>query len=101
MTEITKTLEERGNTHGDFSDNARVSQELKEVIADSVKYHLLNNVQKEALAMICHKMSRIVSGNPDEPDHWRDIAGYATLVEQRLIHTEEKPEGTIAGMITK
>jgi hypothetical protein len=32
------------------------------------------------------KMSRILCGNPNEPDHWRDIAGYATLIENILVH---------------
>jgi hypothetical protein len=40
--------------------------------------------QWEALEMIVHKMGRIVNGNPDEVDHWVDIAGYATLVADRL-----------------
>lgn len=99
MQEITKTLEERGKTHGDFSDNAKISQELKHAIRIGVRFTDLSDIQREALDMICHKISRIVSGNPNEPDHWRDIAGYATLVEQRLIHTDEEPEGTITGMM--
>jgi hypothetical protein len=40
-------------------------------------------MQREALDMILHKIARIVNGNPNETDHWHDIAGYATLVEQR------------------
>jgi hypothetical protein len=34
--------------------------------------------------MIVHKIGRIVNGNPDKVDHWDDIAGYATLVSDRL-----------------
>jgi len=40
--------------------------------------------QREALDMICHKIARIVNGNPDYADSWTDIAGYATLVAERL-----------------
>jgi hypothetical protein len=29
-------------------------------------------------------MGRIVNGNPDKVDHWKDIAGYAMLVADRL-----------------
>jgi hypothetical protein len=29
--------------------------------------------------MIALKLSRILSGKPDEQDHWDDIAGYARL----------------------
>jgi hypothetical protein len=41
-------------------------------------------MQRESLEMNQHKVARILAGNPDEPDHWFDIAGYATLVHQRL-----------------
>jgi len=70
--------EERHTTHGDFSANARVSQELKATIhcenAD------MTDVQKEAIDMICMKLSRIASGHATFADHWRDIQGYAQLV---------------------
>lgn len=84
MNNLSTTLDERQTTHGDFSDNAVISQNLKQVLHTSTNWHDLTKVQKEALEMICHKMSRIVSGNADEGDHWRDIAGYSTLVEERL-----------------
>lgn len=74
-------LAERKTTHGDFSDNARISQELKATLhcenAD------LTDVQKEVLDMICLKLSRIVC-NPNFKDHWDDIAGYAKLAADRL-----------------
>ena len=34
--------------------------------------------------MIVTKIARIVNGSPDKVDHWVDIAGYATLVADRL-----------------
>lgn len=73
-----KILDEREKTHGDFSETAEIAQELKYII------HLTNGVilsqaQMEALEMICTKIARILSGNPYEPDHWKDIAGYAEL----------------------
>ncbi len=34
--------------------------------------------------MIAHKLARICNGDPDYGDSWRDIAGYATLVADRL-----------------
>ena len=40
-----------------------------------------------ALDMIFHKLARIGCGNNREIDHWRDIAGYATLVENELEKT--------------
>jgi hypothetical protein len=43
----------------------------------------------ETLSMIAHKIGRIIAGNPEEPDHWRDIAGYAQLVANRLEGTDD------------
>jgi len=78
-------LEQRGKTHGDFTDNARLSQQLKYIVERSPNWDNMSDVQREALHMILHKISRICAGNPDEPDHYADIAGYATLVVERLV----------------
>ena len=40
--------------------------------------------------MILHKIGRIVAGDEMEPDHWLDIAGYATLVVLRLADSVEE-----------
>jgi hypothetical protein len=34
--------------------------------------------------MIMHKVARILNGDPNYADNWIDIAGYATLVADRL-----------------
>jgi hypothetical protein len=34
--------------------------------------------------MICHKIGRILNGNPNNKDSWWDIAGYATLIVKQL-----------------
>ena len=72
-------LEERGETHGSFALNARISQGLKDVIKHYAHPSQLNSVQKESLDLICTKIGRILSGNADFEDHWDDIAGYAQL----------------------
>ena len=82
---IQDTLKERGKTHGNFTDNARVSQELKTIIRSAPSYHLTTDVEREALDMILHKIGRAVCGNPHHDDVWHDISGYATLVEERLL----------------
>jgi hypothetical protein len=81
---VQDTLNERQHTHGDFTDNARVMQELKFTLRSEPGWLGLTSVQREALEMICHKIGRIVTGNSDEPDHWLDIEGYARLVRERL-----------------
>lgn len=39
---------------------------------------------REAIHMMQHKIARIISGDPFEPDHWLDIEGYARLVSREL-----------------
>jgi hypothetical protein len=40
--------------------------------------------QREAFEMNAHKVGRILNGDPNWPDSWHDIAGYAQLVANRL-----------------
>ena len=83
---IEKTLEERGNRYGEFSDCARISQTLKSYVATELRNQgkVLTNTQREAMEMILHKIARIVNGDPNYDDSWRDISGYATLVVKDL-----------------
>ena len=78
LDKLSAVLADRGKTHGDFHDQAAISQQIKRVLARGPT--TLHEPYREALEMIAVKMSRIVSGNPDEVDHWLDIAGYAKLV---------------------
>lgn len=77
-------LADRGKTHGDFTDNARISEELMRVLSSGPSFERLTDTQLNALRMIMHKASRIVSGNPNEKDSWVDIGGYAKLAEDRI-----------------
>lgn len=94
MTDVAKTLEERGTRYGVFTDHARVTQRLKLVIASElgIRSKILAPDQQEALDMICHKIGRIVSGDADYADSWHDIAGYAKLVDDRLVAEAEPPK---------
>lgn len=81
-TDIAQTLEERGKRYGKFTSHAKITQELKQVLFPySVR---LAPDQTEALDMICHKIGRILNGDPNYADSWHDIAGYAQLVADRL-----------------
>lgn len=84
MTEVNKLLSEREKTHGDFINVSCVAQALKYVLRDSPNWNSLRATQKEALDMICNKMGRLLSGNPDFEDHSDDIVGYATLLRRAL-----------------
>lgn len=88
MNEIDQTLQARGSVYGPFVKNAVVSQKLKYVL-EALTTAPLEEDQAEALAMICFKISRIVTGDPNYRDNWVDIAGYAMLVADRLAKGEE------------
>lgn len=81
--DVNEILDERQKTHGEFATQAAIAQALKRLL---VRYgqNKLSDVQAEALGMICHKISRILNGNPDYKDHWADISGYATLVLKEI-----------------
>lgn len=74
-----KLLEERAKTHGDYNETARTAQKLK----DLFRYHAFAGKftpkQIESLDMIATKLARLLHGDINEPDHFRDIAGYALL----------------------
>ena len=85
--DLDKTLEERGSRYGSFMEHARLTQELKKLIFDSMspqRHQSLEPDQREAIDMICHKLGRIGAGDPHYSDSWLDIAGYAKLVADRL-----------------
>lgn len=94
MTDIQTTLSERGNTHGDYTNHARVTQDIKravvmgriravEHIPGGAIVHDMSPWMQETIDMIAHKLGRIAAGDPDFKDHWHDIAGYATLAADR------------------
>lgn len=77
--DTTETIQERSKTHGPFPHVCSVAQALKREMQRAPGWEALNASQKEGLEMVAHKMARILVGDPNEPDHWHDIAGYATL----------------------
>ena len=83
---VDKTLDARAEMYGKFKDGASLMQAVKRELAAHAAKHgkTFADDQWEALEMIVHKMGRIVNGDPDVVDHWVDIAGYATLISDRL-----------------
>jgi hypothetical protein len=84
MADIQTTLNERGKRYGDFSGHAEITQELKNVMGTTEGWSRLNASQREALEMVAHKIGRILNGDPNYDDSWRDIAGYTQLVVNQL-----------------
>lgn len=85
-TKVDIILDQRATQYGKFIEGAEVMQTLKQVVRSSLQKRgtALAFDQLEAIDMIIHKLGRVINGNPDNVDSWRDIAGYATLVADRL-----------------
>lgn len=88
---IENTLRNRGQRYGSFEGHAAISQALQKVVADGFTNREDGKTiedmapsQREALFMILHKVARIVNGDFNYDDSWRDIAGYATLIVDLL-----------------
>lgn len=96
MASTEETLKERGERYGKFTGHAEITQKLKATMLQGVHMHpettervksrvaKMQHDQIECLEMIAHKIGRILNGDPNYGDSWRDIAGYATLVADRL-----------------
>lgn len=84
MSDIGGTLAERYEQYGDFTDQAVITQAIKGALRGGASWARLRPYQREALEMIASKMARAVNGDPTHFDTWHDMAGYATLVTDRL-----------------
>jgi uncharacterized protein YdhG (YjbR/CyaY superfamily) len=83
---IGKVLDERAAQYGSYMQASDTAIRIKGIMHNAVarnEAHLYPD-QLQALDMIATKISRIVNGNPNHTDSWIDIAGYATLVADRL-----------------
>jgi hypothetical protein len=69
----------RDHQHGGMEAVGAVAQQIKSAMrTGGHNWHHLTPGEREALDMICHKISRILSGaDPHDPEHWTDLAGYA------------------------
>lgn len=85
-TDVDAVLDSRAKDYGKFIEGAEIMQMLKRLVHNYIEERgtPLAFDQREAIDMIIHKLGRIINGNPDKVDHWVDIAGYATLVAERL-----------------
>ena len=64
-------LAEREATHGNFAATALIAQRFKDVSKNTPNWSgNLTDVQRETLEAIFTKIARILSGDPNHPDHW-------------------------------
>lgn len=99
-TGINAILEQRGTRYGEFNDHAKLAQNLKYQLAKVGFYTdpKFKSIHREAVDMILHKLARIVNGDPDYIESWRDIAGYSQLVVDTLFKTEGATDGRVINM---
>lgn len=80
---MQEILTQRKATHGAWQQQFALARNLKDTLFPNGDSRVPSEM-REALEHIAIKISRIIIGNPFHTDHWRDIAGYATLVADDL-----------------
>lgn len=84
MNDLQATLDERGSRYGDFAAHAAIAQMLQNTMRNTPGWKELPPMHAQALTVIADKIARVLNGDPNYPDNWHDIQGYARLVEERL-----------------
>jgi len=93
--EINEILKQRELRYGDFRDVAQISQNIMDNLRTGASFYELEYDQLEALSMISNKLARVVNGDVTYEDSWRDIAGYAILVADRLLIDRLPPKESL------
>lgn len=84
MEDINETLDAREGEYGEYRDLAQLLELIMGIYAASRNYQYLHPYQRVALYMDAMKTVRILNGNCNNIDSWRDKAGYAELVVKEL-----------------
>lgn len=79
---VEATLNERGKRYGTFTANSIVYTKLMEVFEASPNWKDAPPAVKHACGNIATKFARLLTGDVMYYDNWRDIAGYATLMDK-------------------
>lgn len=79
---IENTLADRGKQYGHVHMQADIFAQA----LGSAWPHLskMNPTQRQSVVMIALKLSRVLAGNPNHADSWRDIEGYARLAREAI-----------------
>jgi len=92
--EIDKLLEERGKVHGDAKTTHDLAYNLylhacgDEYECSEDELCKLTDASKAMMFLIMVKIARGVQ-HPEHADHWKDIAGYARLIEKQECATTD------------
>lgn len=83
-TELEQTIAQRRGRYGPLIESGEAAMKLEDYLRSLPGWERLAYDQREALAMVMHKISRIMCGDPNYDDSWVDIAGYVQNVVNRL-----------------
>lgn len=78
---VEDTLKQRNNVHGNYARSAGVKDKVLEEFSKTDNWKKLGAEGRQTVRMIVEKLGRVMYGDCFFPDHWHDIAGYATLME--------------------
>ena len=84
VSHMDAMLESKNAIHGDFTQDAATAQALKYVMRQGKNWEEMPSYMREALEQMQTKVARILAGDFNHPDHWKDLQGYPRLVETRL-----------------
>lgn len=93
---VEAVLAERGAVHGDWQIQSACTAAVRDAVFSHWQGVPPPPAIEEAVNMIAHKLGRAAAGDAFEPDHWRDIAGYATLAA-KAVSAGPRPAPPIAG----
>jgi hypothetical protein len=80
---ISKILDDRSVTHGNFKDNAVLAIEMRQMWRSAPNWEHLSPELQLVLDEIALKIARILSGGDNVYEHLVDIAGYAVLATKK------------------
>lgn len=82
---VRGTLDARGRIYGDYLEQSRTAQTLKDVMRGTPRWQDCDESQRESLEMVATKIARLLHGDPNHLDSWHDITGYSQLVVDALV----------------
>jgi len=97
MKNVNEILNEREKVSGNYGDVARMIQDTVRLWVNGPNWikGKLTDPQVTSLEMIALKVTRILQGDNNHIDSWRDIAGYAELAAIEIEEAERALEKSL------
>ena len=95
MQNVREILEEREKVSGKYRDVSRMIQDTLRLWSTGPNWSKLTDAQVTSLEMIALKVTRILQGDNNHIDSWRDISGYAELAAVDLEEGDSNIKQTV------